>query len=90
MAALLRDVGGGKVDGQAFGRQRNAERVERRPHAFLGFRDGFVGQTDDGEGRQTVADLHLHIDLLYLDAVKGHCVNAGEHYAAAQSSLGQR
>lgn len=33
----------------------------------------------DRERRQAIADLHLHINALNLNAMKGNCVNARYH-----------
>ena len=55
MAAFLEQVGRREVDGDAPGRQRQAQRVERRAHPLARFADRLVGQADDGEGRQPEA-----------------------------------
>ena len=56
MAALLDDVGGRKVDGDAPRRQRQTERGERGAHPLARFSDRFVRQADDGKGGQPGAD----------------------------------
>ncbi len=68
--AGLGDAGGRQVDGDALGRQGEAQRPERRAHPLARFGHRLVGQADHGEGRQTGADMNMNIDLAGLDTVK--------------------
>jgi len=70
MAALLQNVGRGKIDGDPLRRQRQAEGDERGAHPLARFGHRFVRQADDGERRQAAGDCHLGLDLDDLDAVK--------------------
>ena len=70
MAFLLENVGRREVDGNALGRQRQADGDERGAHALARFGDRLVGQANDGEGRQPGRGLHLDIDVKHLDALK--------------------
>ena len=46
VAAFLRQVGGGEIDGDTARRQRQPGRDQRRPHSLARFGHGLVGQTD--------------------------------------------
>ena len=72
MAAFLGQVGGREIDRDAARRQRQPGGDHGGAHALLGFRDGFVRQTDDIEGRQAGRDLHLHVDGAGIDALERH------------------
>ena len=52
VAAFLRQVGGGEVDGDAARRQRQARGDQRGADPLAGFRHRLVGQADDVEGEQ--------------------------------------
>lgn len=57
--SLFNHVGGGEVDRDPFRRQSQSDGAHRRADAFLAFPDGFVGQTDDRKGWQSVGDVNL-------------------------------
>ena len=50
VAALLRQIGGREIDGDALGRQRQPRGGERRAHPLARFADRLVGEADDVEG----------------------------------------
>ncbi len=79
MAALLGDVGRRQVDGDAPGRQRQAERVEGGADPLAAFADRLVGQADHGEGDQAAGHLRLHLDGQNLDALEGDSGDASDH-----------
>ena len=79
VAAFLRQIGGREIDGDAAGRQRQARGDHRRAYPLARFGDGLVGQADNGEGRQSRRDLHLHIDGAGLDALERDRGNALDH-----------
>ena len=79
MAAFLRLVGRGEVDGDALWRQREADGVQRAAHPLAAFANRLVGQADHDEGGEPRPDLHLHIDGTRLDALKGDGGNPREH-----------
>src|SRR6185503_16384174 len=84
MAALLWQIGGREIDGDAIVRERKPDRVQRGAHAFARFADRLVGKADDVElaaRRGTRADMHLHIDLARLHALEGHRVDVGETHS---------
>ena len=81
MRALLGQVGGREVDGDALGRKRQPRSDQRRAHPLARFRDRLVGQADDGEGDHAGRDLHLHVDGARLDPLEGDGGDAGDHVA---------
>ena len=72
VAAFLGNVRRSEVDGDPFGRQRQAERAKRRAHPLAGFGNRLIRQPDHSKGRQPGRDRHLSLDLDDLDPVKGH------------------
>jgi hypothetical protein len=72
-------VGGGEIDRDAPGRQRQARGNQRCAHPLAGLGYGLVGQANDIEGRQPRRDLHLDIDGAGLDALKCHCRDPLHH-----------
>ena len=70
MAPLLGEIGGREIDGDAFGRKPEPDRVQRAAHALAALGHGLVGQADDGEGGHAGADLDLHIDAARLDPLE--------------------
>jgi hypothetical protein len=62
-----------------FGGRREPDRIERAAHPLAALRHRFVGEADNGEGRQTWPDLHLHIDAPGLDAFEGDGGDPREH-----------
>ena len=89
MAALLGQVGGREIDGDAAGRQRQPGGDQRRAHALLGLRHRLVGQADDVEGRQAGRHLHLHVDGAGLDALERHGGDPLDHAATPQPDTRQ-
>ena len=79
MAALLGQIGGRQIDGDAAGGQREAGSDQRGAHPLLGFRYRLVGQADDVEGGQTGRHLHLHVDGTGLDALEGDRCDTLDH-----------
>jgi len=79
VAALLGQVGGGEVDGDALGRQAQARGDQRRAHPLARFLHRLVGQADDKESRQAGRNLHLHVDEHRIDALKRYGLNSGDH-----------
>lgn len=71
VAAFLRKVGGGEIDGDVLGRQRKAEGSEGGANPFPALPQRLVRQADNGEIGIARRDLHLHIDRFCLDAFKG-------------------
>jgi len=79
VTALLGEVGGRKVYGDALGRQRETNGIKRPAHALPALGDRLVGQPDDGESRHPGADLYLHIDRAGLDTLERHRCNPRKH-----------
>ena len=80
MAAFLGQVGGGEIDGDAFGRQRDGQGAERRAHPVAGFRDGLVRQSDDRKAWQPGGDRALHLDDAGVDPLKCDRIGPRHHY----------
>ena len=70
-AGLFR-VGGGKVHGDAAGRELEAGGLDRCANALARLLDRGVGQAHDLEVRQAVGDKALHGNRIALDAVDAH------------------
>ena len=87
MAAFLGQIGGREIDGDSPGRQRQPRGDQRRADPLARFGHRLVGQADDGEGRQSRRDLHLHVDRAGLDPLKGDGGNPLNH---ARTSLPSR
>ena len=79
MAPLLRQVCRREIDSDTLRRQRKSDRVERAADTFAALGDGLVGETDDREGGEARADLHLDVDGPGLDALKGNGGDPCEH-----------
>ena len=79
VAAFLRLVGWGEVDGDALWRERQADGVQRAAHPLPALGHSLVGKADDGEGRHPRPDRHLHIYRPRLDALKGDGGDPGKH-----------
>ena len=69
MAAFFRQVSWGKVDGDAFQRQRQPGSDQSGTHALPRLGDRFIGQADDGETDISGRNLHLNIDRTRLNPV---------------------
>jgi hypothetical protein len=70
MAAFLREVGRGQVDGDPPRRQREAGRDQRGADSLAGFRYRLVRQPHHVEGGNAGRDLDLDIDRAGLDALE--------------------
>jgi hypothetical protein len=79
MAAFLRQIGRRQIDGDAFGRQGEADGVQRAPHPLAALGHGLVGKADNGEGGHARTDLDLHVHGAGFDAFEGDRGNPGEH-----------
>jgi hypothetical protein len=89
MAALLQQIGGRQIDGDALGRQGQPHGRQGGAHPLPAFRHGLVRQPDHGEGRQPRAHLHLDIDRQNLDAPKGDRGDARDHEFRSYITQGQ-
>jgi hypothetical protein len=85
MAALLGQVGGGEIDGDAPRRQAEARSGQRGPHPLTGFLHRLVGQADNQELGNTRCDLHLHVDGDRLDALKRDGLHPRYHAPAPEA-----
>jgi hypothetical protein len=83
VAALLVEVGGREVDGDAARGKREADRRQRGAHALAALRDGLVGQSDQQEGGQPAAEMDLHVDIDDVDAGEGDRRRARMHGRAS-------
>ncbi len=90
MAALLGQIGGREIDGDALGGKRQTRGDERRAHAVACFGDGLVGEPHEIEGGQSRRDLHLHVHGPRLDAFEGHGGDVLDHATPPQSDLAAR
>lgn len=72
VTALLGQGGGGEIDDDAAGRQREARGGKRRAHAVARLRHRLVRQPDDMKGGKAGRDLDLHVDGARLDPLKRH------------------
>ena len=90
MAAFLREVGRGEIDGDALRRQRQADGVQRAAHPLAALGHGLVGEADDGEGGHAGADLDLDIDGAGLDPLKGDGRDPREHETAPATPVQPR
>ena len=79
MTALFRQVGGSEIDGDALGRQREPDGVQRPAHPLAAFRHGLVRESDNGEGGEPRPDLDLHVDGARLDALESDRRDPREH-----------
>jgi hypothetical protein len=79
VAAFLREVGRGEVDGDAAGRQSDAGGDQGRPHPLARFRNRLIGKADNGEGRHARRNLHLDVDRAHLDALERNGSDALDH-----------
>jgi len=78
MAAHLREIRRCQIDGDTFWRKAKPKRAERTPHPFARLADGFIREANDHEGRKSGTDLHLHVDILDVDAGERDGVAARE------------
>ena len=77
--AFLAQVGGGEVVGDASHGEDAAAVLDRGAHALLGLVDRRIGQADDAEGGQPLADVHLDLDQRALESDDGAGARLGQH-----------
>ena len=77
--ALLAEVGGGEVHGDALHGELAAGVADGGADALARFLHGGVGQADDGEGGQAGGDVDLHVDDGAVEADDCAGVDFGEH-----------
>jgi len=77
--AFLADIGRGEIDGYAVPGELEAGILYGGPDPLLALLHRGLGQSDDSERRQSVGDIHLHIDLYPVDPVNGSSGNACDH-----------
>ena len=83
--ALLAQVGGGQVHGDALHGVGIAAVFNGGVHPLLGFLDARVGQPDHGVAGQPVIDVHFHGDDDALHAEEAAAVNLGQHQSSFPS-----
>ena len=71
MTAFLRQIRGREIDGDSPRRQRQPRGDQSGAHPVLGFGNGLIRETDNGEGGQARRHLRLHVDRLGLDPFEG-------------------
>ena len=69
MGTLFKQIGRGKINGDAFGRKAESQCLQSSADAFAAFGHCFVGQADNGKCRQ--AYLNLKINVQNFQTVKG-------------------
>src|SRR5690625_823723 len=79
VAALLGQVGRGKVHDDALLGQRQTERGQGGADSFPALGDRLVRQANDQKVGKATVKAYLHIDLDHLDALKGHRRNPRDH-----------
>ena len=77
--AVLADVGGREVDGDAAERKLEAGVGQSGAHPLSALLDRAVRQADGAERGETAADVHLDVHGIGVDAEDGGGTNAGEH-----------
>jgi len=75
MRAVLGQIGGREVDGDALGGKCQAHCRQRRLHAFAALAHRLVGQADNGKARQTRRDLALNFDTSGFQPQIGDCLD---------------
>jgi hypothetical protein len=82
-ARLLRQVGGGEVDGHpAVVRKAEPAREERGAHPLAGLLDLGLGETDEREGRQAVGQMHLDGHLRRIEPAQRAAHDGGEAHGS--------
>ena len=79
MAAFLCEIGRRQVDGDALGRQCQANGDQGGSYPFPAFGDRLVGQSDHGEDGHPRRHLHLDVDLQAIDSLEGHGLDPCHH-----------
>ena len=77
-AALLGQIGGCQVDGDAPCREFETAVQQRAAHAVAAFLHGLFRQADDIEGRQAVGEMGFDADQRRIDAERGPAMRNGE------------
>ncbi len=75
----LRRLAGREVGDDAPQRKLKAAVDQRRPHPLARLAHRRIGQTDDGEGRQSAVDVDLDPHRPRRDAIEGECLRRCEH-----------
>jgi hypothetical protein len=88
VVALLGQIGGRQIDGDASRRQRTPGGDQSRAHPLARFGNRFVGETDDGEGRHARRDLDLDLDVdgADFDALERNRGDALDHVSPCSRS----
>ena len=76
---FLGKIGGGEIDRDALGRQRQPAGMQRRLHPLPAFGDRLVRQADDLHADLSGRDHHLHFDGNAFDPLKGQRIDARNH-----------
>src|SRR5207244_11841616 len=79
--AVLANVGGGQVDGDALEGEGVAGVCERGVHALASFLDGTLRQSDGGEGGEAVRDVGFDVYQIGVDPEHRGGADASEHAA---------
>ena len=87
MRPLLRQVGGRQVDGDALGRERQAERRDSAAHALAAFGDRLVAQPDDVEHRDAGDQAALDLDAARLEPKIGDRRHRRDHSCSPHRPL---
>ena len=81
MAALLEEIGGREIDGDATRRQAEPDGGQRGPHPLAALAHRLVGHAHQREGPHPARrHLHLDVDLQHLDALEGHRLDPRHHW----------
>ena len=88
MRALLWHVGGGQVDGDFLGWQRDAKFRQGGADAVPGLGHGLVGQTDDRKARQARRDGALDVNGTRLQPLEGDRGGACQHVRSSSLRKG--
>ena len=76
---FLGHVGGGEIDRDPLGRERQPHRGKRSLDPLAAFAHGLVRQTDDRKARQPRGDLALHLHLARFQPEIGNCPDKCDH-----------
>ena len=86
LTAMLGQLRGGEVDGDALSRKREVERHERAADAVLGLLYRGLREPDDGEGGQPAAQVHLHRHQRGFDAGSSPTEHHGKRHRSPRAS----
>ena len=90
MTSLFQHVGRGEIYRDAFRRQSEAERRQRRTHALAALADRLVRESNQREGRQARRHLHLNIDIEAVDPLERHRPDTRDHGVIRPPAHSQR